>query len=53
MLHAQNDSLLYFAPDDAEPPADLPGKLRLSRYETQLELPVIVVNSSNRCPCLA
>lgn len=51
MMHScdlQNDSLFYFLPDDKPLPLDMPAALRLSRFEVQIDLPVIVVNSSNR-----
>lgn len=45
----QNNSLLYLTTKDGPPvPADLPTNLRLSRYEIQIDFPIIIVNSSNR-----
>ena len=45
----QNDSVLYFHIDESEPlPEDLPTRLRLSREEAEFDVPLIVVNTSNR-----
>lgn len=46
----QNDSILYYQANESEPlPGDFPSRLRLSRYEAQINIPVIIVNSTNRC----
>lgn len=45
----QNNSLVYFHFNQAQMPKDLPAALRLSRYEEQIDMPVIVVNASSRC----
>ena len=44
----QNDSILYFQEDNHLLPDDLPAKLRLSRYELQIDFPIVTVNASNR-----
>ena len=44
----QRDSMLFFNLNDSPIPADLPAALRLSRYELQIDLPIRIVNSSNR-----
>lgn len=45
-MWVQNDSLIFFGDEGMTEP--LPPTMRLSRYEQQLDLPVLVYTAANR-----